>query len=81
VGAGLTTISDGVDYDGNGHVDLRRSVPDVLASTANLLKANGWRAGAPFTEGTTNLEVMREWNRSVVYRKTLVLFAEQLTAP
>ena len=74
-------IKYGVDYDGNGHVDLRRSVPDVLASTANLLKANGWRAGAPFGEGTANFEVMREWNRSVVYRKTMVLFAERLAGP
>ena len=40
-------IKYGVDYDGNGHVDLRHSVPDVLASTANLLKVNGWKAGAP----------------------------------
>jgi lytic murein transglycosylase len=31
-------IKYGVDYDGNRHVDLRHSVPDVLASTANLLK-------------------------------------------
>ena len=74
-------IKYGVDYDGNGHVDLRHSVPDVLASTANLLKANGWRAGGPFAEGTANFEVMREWNRSVVYRKTMVLLAEQLMAP
>jgi len=74
-------IKYGVDYDGNGHVDLRHSVPDVLASTANLLKANGWRAGAPFGEGTANFEVMREWNRAVVYRKTMALFAERLTAP
>jgi mono/diheme cytochrome c family protein len=59
--------------------DLRRSVPDVLASTANLLKVNGWRAGAPFGEGTANFEVMREWNRSVVYWKTMVLFAERLS--
>ncbi len=71
-------IKYGVDFDGNGHVDLRRSVPDVLASTANLLKTNGWRAGAPFTEGTENFQVMREWNRSEVYRKTLVYFAQQL---
>jgi lytic murein transglycosylase len=71
-------IKYGVDYDGNGHVDLRRSVPDVLASTANLLKVNGWRAGAPFGEGTANFEVMREWNRSIIYRKTMVLFAERL---
>jgi membrane-bound lytic murein transglycosylase B len=72
-------IKYGVDFDGNGHVDLRHSVPDVLASTANLLKTNGWHAGAPFREGTPNFEVMREWNRSVIYRKTLVLFAERLT--
>ena len=73
-------IKYGVDYDGNGHVDLRHSVPDVLASTANLLKVNGWQAGAPFGEGTANFEVMREWNRAVVYRKTIVLFAERLAA-
>ncbi len=68
----------GVDFDGNGHVDLRRSVPDVLASTANLLKTNGWKAGAPYGEGTANFEVMREWNRSSVYRKTIGYFADQL---
>jgi lytic murein transglycosylase len=71
-------IKYGVDYDGNGHVDLRHSVPDVLASTANLLKVNGWRAGQPYGEGTANFEAMREWNHSEVYRKTLVLFASHL---
>jgi len=71
-------IKYGVDYDGDGHVDLRHSAPDVLASTANLLKTNGWRAGAPFGEGTANFEVMREWNRAEVYRKTIALFAERL---
>jgi lytic murein transglycosylase len=74
-------IKYGVDYDGDGRVDLRHSVPDVLASTANLLKVNGWRAGAPFGEGSANFEVMREWNRSVIYRKTMALFAERLTQP
>jgi len=72
-------VKYGVDYDGNGHVDLRHSVPDVLASTANLLKVNGWQAGAPFGEGTANFQVMREWNRSEIYRKTMVLFAERLS--
>ncbi|HWK95317.1 MAG TPA: lytic murein transglycosylase [Pseudolabrys sp.] len=71
-------IKYGVDYDGNGHVDLRHSVPDVLASTANLLRTNGWRAGQPYGEGTENFQVMREWNRSEIYRKTMVLFAEKL---
>src|SRR5580692_173298 len=40
-------IKYGVDYDGDGRVDLRHSVPDVLASTANLLHTNGFKMGAP----------------------------------
>jgi lytic murein transglycosylase len=71
-------IKYGVDFDGNGRVDLRHSVPDVLASTANLLKMNGWVAGAPFGPGTQNFQVMREWNHSEVYRRALVLFADKL---
>jgi membrane-bound lytic murein transglycosylase B len=34
-----------VDMDGNGHPDIWRSVPDALATAANLLKKNGWQAG------------------------------------
>ena len=71
-------IKYGVDFDGNGHVDLRHSVPDVLASTANLLKTNGWRAGEPYRQGSANFDVMREWNTSELYRRALVLFAEKL---
>jgi lytic murein transglycosylase len=70
-------IKYGVDFDGNGHVDLRHSVPDVLASTANLLKTNGWKPG-PYGEGSANFEAMREWNRSEVYRKTIAYFADRL---
>jgi lytic murein transglycosylase len=71
-------IKYGVDFDGNGRVDLRHSVADVLASTANLLKVNGWQAGQPYGMGTQNFEVMREWNRSEIYRRSLVLFAQRL---
>jgi lytic murein transglycosylase len=71
-------IKYGVDFDGNGHVDLRHSVPDVLASTANLLRTAGWKAGAPYGEGTANFEAMREWNRATIYRKTIGYFADRL---
>src|SRR5579872_365630 len=72
-------IKYGVDFDGDGRVDLRHSVPDVLASTANLLKMNGWQAGAPYGEGTPNFEgALREWNHSEVYRRTIVLIAEKI---
>jgi lytic murein transglycosylase len=71
-------IKYGVDFDGDGHVDLRHSVPDVLASTANLLHTSGFRAGAPYGEGTANFEAMREWNRATIYRKTIGYFADRL---
>jgi lytic murein transglycosylase len=71
-------IKYGVDFDGNGHVDLRHSVPDVLASTANLLHVSGFKMGASYDEGTANFEAMREWNRATIYRKTIGYFADQL---
>jgi membrane-bound lytic murein transglycosylase B len=34
-----------IDMDGNGRRDLWNSVPDALATAANLLHKNGWRTG------------------------------------
>lgn len=68
-----------VDFDGNGRRDLIRSVPDVLASTANYLRGYGWQRGAGFAEGTRNYEVLKEWNKSSVYQKTISVFAQRLT--
>ncbi|PHR19403.1 MAG: lytic transglycosylase [Hoeflea sp.] len=34
-----------IDADGNGHRDIWNSIPDALATAANLLKKNGWRTG------------------------------------
>lgn len=34
-----------VDVDGNGRRDIWNSVPDALATSANLLRKNGWQAG------------------------------------
>ncbi len=42
--------TSGVDFEGNGKVNLRDSVPDVVASTANLLKKSGWAAGQPWLQ-------------------------------
>ncbi|MGA0562625.1 lytic murein transglycosylase [Ancylobacter sp. VNQ12] len=40
----------GVDFDGDGRVDLIRSAPDALASAANYIKALGWQRGQPWLE-------------------------------
>ncbi|PYE33495.1 membrane-bound lytic murein transglycosylase B [Rhizobium sp. PP-F2F-G38] len=34
-----------IDADGNGHRDIWNSIPDALATAANLLKKNGWQPG------------------------------------
>ncbi len=38
-------LAYGVDMDGNGHRDIWASVPDALATAANLLHSNKWRTG------------------------------------
>jgi len=43
-------LESGVDYDGDGHVNLKRSVPDVLATAGNFLKRLGWQAGQPWLQ-------------------------------
>ncbi len=37
-----------IDYDGDGRRNLRDSIPDVIASTANLLRKHGWHPGEPW---------------------------------
>jgi lytic murein transglycosylase len=39
-----------VDFDGDGHSDLIRSAPDVIASSAKLLAENGWKRGQPWLQ-------------------------------
>jgi lytic murein transglycosylase len=67
-----------VDFDGNGRRDLIRSVPDVLASTANFLRGHGWQRGAGWGEGQPNFRVLQEWNRATVYQRTIAQFATRL---
>jgi membrane-bound lytic murein transglycosylase B len=37
----------GVDYDGNGHIDLRNSATDAIGSIANYLAQHGWQRDRP----------------------------------
>jgi membrane-bound lytic murein transglycosylase B len=67
-----------VDFDGDGRRDLIHSSADALASTANYIKGYGWKAGAPWGEGTANFGVLTGWNKAEVYRRTIVYFAKQI---
>lgn len=39
-----------LDYDDDGRRDLITDIPDIIGSTANFIKALGWRAGEPWIE-------------------------------
>lgn len=67
-----------VDFDGSGYADLRNSFPDVLASTASVLRADGWQRGQPWGKGTANWRVIETWNRADVYVETIATLAYAL---
>ncbi|MFA6153790.1 lytic murein transglycosylase [Mesorhizobium sp.] len=43
-------LSHGVDGDGDGKVDLRGSVPDVIMTTASKVLSRGWKRDQPWIE-------------------------------
>lgn len=74
--------ASGHDLDGDGKVDLFRSVPDALASAAKQLKQKGWTLGLPWgfevapgrkvdcaEEGPPNARPIGEWLRLGVARR------------
>jgi lytic murein transglycosylase len=67
-----------VDFDGDGRRNLISSVPDALASTANYLRSYGWRRGQGWQPGSANFAVLKQWNKSDVYCRTIALFASRL---
>jgi membrane-bound lytic murein transglycosylase B len=42
-----SVLKYGIDFDGDGHVDLHSSAADVIGSVANYLAAFGWERGGP----------------------------------
>jgi len=43
-------LGHGVDGDGDGKVDLRGSVPDVIMTTASKIQSRGWKRDQPWVE-------------------------------
>ncbi len=75
-----TYLKYAVSIDGRSSPDLIRNPADALASTANFLKAHGWKRGAGWDEGEPNYAALLEWNEAPVYAKTIALFADRLAA-
>ena len=60
---------------GTGNLDV---AANALASTANFLKAHGWRAGAGYQPGEPNFAAIQEWNAAGVYQKAIALMGRQI---
>ena len=67
----------GVDFDGGG-LNLSRSSADALASTANFLRAHGWRPGAGYQPGQPNYRAIQGWNAAGVYQQAIAIMASQI---
>jgi len=51
---------------------------NALTSTANFLKAHGWRAGAGYQPGEPNFAAIEAWNAAGVYQKAIALMGRQI---
>lgn len=56
-------LTKGVDGDGDGKVDMRRSVPDVILTTAKKIQSRGWKADQPWMEEVT-LPAQMPWEET-----------------
>ena len=50
----------------------------ALNSTANFLKAHGWRAGAGYQPGEPNFAAIEAWNAASVYQRAIALIGRQI---
>jgi membrane-bound lytic murein transglycosylase B len=60
---------------GTGNLDV---AANALASTANFLKAHGWRAGAGYQPGEANFAAIEAWNAASVYQRAIALMGRQI---
>jgi len=60
---------------GTGNLDV---AANALASTANFLRAHGWRPGAGYQPGEANFAAIEAWNAASVYQRAIALMGRQI---
>jgi membrane-bound lytic murein transglycosylase B len=60
---------------GTGNLDV---AANALSSTANFLKAHGWRAGAGYQPGEPNFAAIEAWNAATVYQRAIARMGRQI---
>src|ERR1043166_8412021 len=60
---------------GTGNLEV---AANALNSTANFLKAHGWRGGAGYQPGEANFAAIQAWNAAQVYQRAIALMGRQI---
>ena len=60
---------------GSGNLEV---AANALNSTANFLRAHGWRAGAGYQPGEPNFAAIEAWNAAGVYQRAIALMGRQI---
>ncbi|MGO9359318.1 MAG: lytic murein transglycosylase [Xanthobacteraceae bacterium] len=60
---------------GTGNLDV---AANALSSTANFLRAHGWRAGAGYQPGEANFAAIEAWNAAGVYQQAIAIMGRQI---
>ena len=74
----VNVVRFGVDGDGDERIDLIKSRADAFASTANFLRAHGWRPGAGYQPGEPNFVALQGWNDASVYQQAIAMIAADI---
>jgi membrane-bound lytic murein transglycosylase B len=64
-----------LNYGIGGSLDI---AANALSSTANFLKAHGWRAGAGYQPGEANFAALQAWNAAPVYQQAIAVIGRQI---
>jgi membrane-bound lytic murein transglycosylase B len=60
---------------GTGNLEV---AANALSSTANFIKAHGWRPGAGYQPGEPNFAAIEAWNAASVYQRAIALMGRQI---
>ena len=60
---------------GTGNLE---NAANALMSTANFLRAHGWKAGAGYQPSEPNFAAIQAWNAAGVYQKAIALMGRQI---
>jgi len=60
---------------GTGNLEV---AANALTSTANFLKAHGWKAGAGYQVGEPNFAAIQAWNAATVYQQAIAMMGRQI---